>query len=520
MTKPLRFGSAVSARRARYDDRRLRRAATAAAQRFHRAARRTATSASRLARWRRSTPTIMPTADRFRRAGGRQDARRRRLPRPARQCLFRRRPLRFGRSRLQRLAVASTPNQPQVVLKLALVEIAQGKNAEALSVCSTAAPRRARSRPTTAWRSRLPVSRTKPFDVLETAARAQGADSRVRQNLALAYALSGDWTNARTIAAQDVPADQLDARIQQWMQLAKPATAVRPGRGADRRHAGGRRSGPAGPPRAEQGRHALAAGRAGRRQLRSRSAVQVAAGRAAAAAASIAAAGAASRRVALAAARRSSGARRRRSIAARRRSAPEAPAAFAAMAVQRSPPARQAARPRRAAAPASAPPRIARTGNATPVVQLGAYQLAAARRRGLEPAAARRIRRCAPTRRSAPASTAPKGTFYRLSVKGFANQREALLAARRCQAPAAAASSARRGRRAGPDRLALSATADQQFEAGHAHGHAHFDLKRDQRPLGIVGDRAVDLDAAVHRAGMHDDRVRRGACASRSAVRP
>jgi hypothetical protein len=41
----------------------------------------------------------------------------------------------------------------------------------------------------------------------------------------LTYALSGDWTNARTIAAQDVPANQLDARLQQWMHLAKPGKA-------------------------------------------------------------------------------------------------------------------------------------------------------------------------------------------------------------------------------------------------------------------------------------------------------
>ena len=34
---------------------------------------------------------------------------------------------------------------------------------------------------------------------------------------------AGDWEQARTVAAQDVPADQLDARIQQWMALAKPA---------------------------------------------------------------------------------------------------------------------------------------------------------------------------------------------------------------------------------------------------------------------------------------------------------
>ena len=53
----------------------------------------------------------------------------------------------------------------------------------------------------------------------------------IRLNLALAYALQGDWTVARTVAAQDVAADQLDTRIQQWMTFAKPAwrrTRLRP----------------------------------------------------------------------------------------------------------------------------------------------------------------------------------------------------------------------------------------------------------------------------------------------------
>ena len=36
------------------------------------------------------------------------------------------------------------------------------------------------------------------FAVLEAAARAKGADAPVRQNLALAHALPGDWTKART----------------------------------------------------------------------------------------------------------------------------------------------------------------------------------------------------------------------------------------------------------------------------------------------------------------------------------
>lgn len=112
-------------------------------------------------------------------------------------------------------------NQPQVVLKLVLVQIAQGKNDQALSYLDTG-------------RSVIDASdyglalalAGRPADavpVLEAAAREPGADARVRQNLALAYALSGDWTEARTVASQDVPANQLDARIQQWMQFAKPA---------------------------------------------------------------------------------------------------------------------------------------------------------------------------------------------------------------------------------------------------------------------------------------------------------
>ncbi len=46
----------------------------------------------------------------------------------------------------------------------------------------------------------------------------------------------------------------------------------------------------------------------------------------------------------------------------------------------------------------------------------------------------------------------------------------------------------------------------QGFEHRHAYRHAHLDLFADQR-LGAVGDRGVDLDAAVHGAGMHHQRI-------------
>lgn len=117
------------------------------------------------------------------------------------------------------LALAAA--QPQVVLKLALMQIAQGKNGEALALLGSAG-----GLIDPADHGLALALAGQPYEaiqLLEPAARARGADSRVRQNLALAHALAGDWASARTIASQDLSADLVDARIQQWMALAKPA---------------------------------------------------------------------------------------------------------------------------------------------------------------------------------------------------------------------------------------------------------------------------------------------------------
>ncbi|MBV9881877.1 MAG: SPOR domain-containing protein [Sphingomonadaceae bacterium] len=61
--------------------------------------------------------------------------------------------------------------------------------------------------------------------ILEAAARAPGAPgatARTRQNLALAYAMAGDWRRARAVAAQDVSPAELPARMQQWAAFARP----------------------------------------------------------------------------------------------------------------------------------------------------------------------------------------------------------------------------------------------------------------------------------------------------------
>ncbi len=60
------------------------------------------------------------------------------------------------------------------------------------------------------------------IEVLEPAARGPGANARLRQNLALSYALAGDWRRSRTVASQDLPPSEVRERMVQWAQLARP----------------------------------------------------------------------------------------------------------------------------------------------------------------------------------------------------------------------------------------------------------------------------------------------------------
>lgn len=62
--------------------------------------------------------------------------------------------------------------------------------------------------------------------ILDPAARAPGADARTRQNLALAYALAGDWAKASATAAQDIAPADLPARLAGWAQFAQAPSAA------------------------------------------------------------------------------------------------------------------------------------------------------------------------------------------------------------------------------------------------------------------------------------------------------
>jgi len=112
------------------------------------------------------------------------------------------------------------PGQTAVAMKLVLVQIAQGKNGEALNLLDQL--RGSADPADVGLAMALAGQPGNAVALLDEAARRPEADARTRQNLALAHAMAGDWANARVVAAQDVPADQVDARMAEWMKLATP----------------------------------------------------------------------------------------------------------------------------------------------------------------------------------------------------------------------------------------------------------------------------------------------------------
>lgn len=105
-------------------------------------------------------------------------------------------------------------------LGLALSNVAMGRNREAVAILDD-------------WRDAIPATdlglglalageSSRGVAILADQLRSGDNSAKLRQNLAYAYALDGRWREARVMAAQDVPADQLDARLSDWAQNAKP----------------------------------------------------------------------------------------------------------------------------------------------------------------------------------------------------------------------------------------------------------------------------------------------------------
>ena len=132
-------------------------------------------------------------------------------------------------------------------LSVALIQIAEGNPRAAASRLDDLEG--ARRRPISASLTRSPAAPTAPCRSSKTAARAPGATARTRQNLALAYAMTGDWRRARAVAAQDLSPAELPAPAAAMGGL-RPARRRRGPRRRPARRDSGRGSRPAGPPRA------------------------------------------------------------------------------------------------------------------------------------------------------------------------------------------------------------------------------------------------------------------------------
>ncbi|MCP5397457.1 MAG: SPOR domain-containing protein [Sphingomonadaceae bacterium] len=117
-------------------------------------------------------------------------------------------------------AMSLGDSSPRTALSYALAQVAAGNNAKAVAILDD-------------WRDdiapadlglalALAGEPDRGVHILANALRSGENTPKVRQNLAYAYALQGNWRAARVMAAEDVPAGQLDARISQWAREAKP----------------------------------------------------------------------------------------------------------------------------------------------------------------------------------------------------------------------------------------------------------------------------------------------------------
>ena len=117
-------------------------------------------------------------------------------------------------------AMSLGDNSSRTALSLALAKVGTGNGREAVALLDD-------------WRESIPASDLglalalagesgRGVAILSDALRGGENTPKLRQNLAYAYALDGRWREARTMAEQDVPSDQVDRRMSEWALAAKP----------------------------------------------------------------------------------------------------------------------------------------------------------------------------------------------------------------------------------------------------------------------------------------------------------
>ncbi|MDB5702572.1 MAG: hypothetical protein JWL66_2771 [Sphingomonadales bacterium] len=115
------------------------------------------------------------------------------------------------------------PDHGRAALNLALVQIAEGKSEAALTTLADYHDKIGASDYGLALA--LAGNVDGGIKELEGAVREPRANAKSRQNLALAYALAGKWSQAHVTAAQDLAPADADARIIQWAEFVKPDNA-------------------------------------------------------------------------------------------------------------------------------------------------------------------------------------------------------------------------------------------------------------------------------------------------------
>ncbi|KTE17037.1 SPOR domain-containing protein [Sphingopyxis sp. H115] len=121
-------------------------------------------------------------------------------------------------------AVELGASDSNTIIALTLAQIAQGKTADAIKLLQD-------------HRDTVPASdiglalalagdHEGAIYVLSEAARAPDASARTRQNLALAFGLSGRWAQARMLASQDLSPAKLEGRMAEWSKLAETPDAT------------------------------------------------------------------------------------------------------------------------------------------------------------------------------------------------------------------------------------------------------------------------------------------------------
>ncbi|MDJ0978919.1 MAG: SPOR domain-containing protein [Erythrobacter sp.] len=117
-------------------------------------------------------------------------------------------------------AIELGDKDPRTVLSFALSKTAIGEGKDALAALTAA---QGSISPADAGLAlALAGDPERGVFVLTNALRAGQSSAKVRQNLAYTYALAGNWRAARVMAAEDVPADRLDARLSDWASKARP----------------------------------------------------------------------------------------------------------------------------------------------------------------------------------------------------------------------------------------------------------------------------------------------------------